>query len=225
MGRAVRPGSGGRRVASRLAAGIAVALLLPTLGLFPAAGATAPANHASPAGGVLATVTVDGHPTAPATAPSSAIGVSLGGPLAVTFDWHATGVAGGSVSAGLATISTARLQLYLFGAPVSSLEVDISNATPAPAGNVTLLANYAYAHYLVGGVYEMEATLLESGGTTAYSEWFYLRLDTPYFVSVASVIAGVVLLWELYAIAELGTVRSARAGGSSESRRARGGGR
>ncbi len=183
---------------------LAVALLLlPLVSAAPVGGATLPRSPTPTATTVTATVTVQGQPTAPATSVASAISTTLNGPLPIIYTWQASGPAG-----TLATISTARLQLYVFGVALNSVEVDITNPQAAANGTVTMLADFTYAHYVIGGVYQMEATLLAAGGATAYTEWFYLRLTTPYDVNVATVVAGLLIIWEIYTIAELGSVRA-----------------
>ncbi len=178
--------------------------LLPIAAAAPVGSAAVPRATTSGAPSVTAVVTVEGQPTASATGVASAVSVSLTGPLHVLYTWQASGAA----PTAPVTITTARLQLYVFGAALNSVEIDITNPQPAINGTIAMVADFTYAHYVIGGVYQMEATLIAAGGVTVFTEWFYLHLTTPYDLNAATVVAGLLIVWEAYTIAELGSVRA-----------------
>jgi hypothetical protein len=87
-------------------------------------------------------------------------------------------------------------------------EVDLSDVHPTTSGAVSVVGDYSYAHYLIEGVYEMHALLLNPNGSTLFSEFFFLKVHTAYDLTVVTILFGILVLYELYAVASLGSAKS-----------------
>jgi hypothetical protein len=148
-------------------------------------------------------VQADGHPTAGAGSVSSAVLISLSTPVNVTFQYATPGGAGPGLS-----VAVARLQLIVFDVPAGVKEVDLSNVHPATSGTVSVIGDYTYAKYLIEGAYELHALLLDPNGSTLFSETFFINVHEPYDLTVVTVIFGLLILYELYAVATLGSAQS-----------------
>lgn len=201
----------GRAVRTRFSAPIllALVLLLPILaGTGLGSASTSRPTLAAASGSAASEVQVaaDGHPTAGASSVSSAVVISLNKPVNVTFT-YATATGTGLAASGI-SVGVARLQLIVFGVAAGVKELDLSNVHPSTSGTISVIGDYSYAQYLIEGVYLMHAFLFDPNGSTLYSESFYVKVHATYDLTVITVAFAVLLLYEVYTVATLGSARS-----------------
>jgi hypothetical protein len=144
---------------------------------------------------VSGSVTWDGVNVDTAPNVASAISWSFNNIATVTFNWIGAPVGTGGVS-------QAFLVILFLGFPAYTKQQVQSVALPA--GSISMTYNLQQFKWYLQGVYELHAYLENPGGSSLFSENFYVRVTQPYDLVVATV--GLILLTiaELYMIATVG---------------------
>jgi len=100
-------------------------------------------------------------------------------------------------------VTTARIQALYFGAVISTDQV--STSTTAGVGKGLMNWTLGTFTYLLAGVYVLSASLVDSNGSTVWSEHFYIDATAPYHIGSGLTIFLIVLgLVELYSILTVG---------------------
>ena len=183
----------------RLGALLGLAVALAVVGAHPTAErATASAARLGPAdppvtpnaGSVTATVTWDGTPVSQASTPATAFSLGPGQQATVNFTFASSG--------GAPAVATVQLVLLYLGVTLSSEGLPTSPPSPSAALNWS----FGSLTSLTVGVYELDAHLLDAGGSVLWTEAFYVDAKAPYVV--LSAIVGFALILgaaEIYWIA------------------------
>ena len=134
----------------------------------------------------------------PPTSHAFTLGVNQRSLVVFTYD----------VPLGGPNVTTARMQAIYFGAVISTDQVS-THTNLSGTGSGTMNWTLGTFTYLLAGLYLLTASLVDSNGTTVWSESFYMQASAPYHVGSGLIIFLIVLaLVELYSIATVG--RSAR---------------
>lgn len=169
------------------------------IGLMPSASAGSPgASPAQSSPGLSATVTWNGANVDTAGSASSALSVSFSSSANVVFNWS------GSASS---SITDARLQMIYFGAALATRDVSPLPTIPRPVGTGSAVMSWTPGAltYVLEGVFKITASVLNSNGSTVWSENFFVRENAPYFILAAlPIILLAIGAWELYEVARSG---------------------
>lgn len=172
-----------------LAGGVA-----PAVGLShaPARVGTITLASAAPPGPVHAFVTWDGTNVSTATSDSSARSVNLASTITLRYIWS---------SAGLHTISDARLQMFYFGFALSTRDVLDENPQPANNGSFTMTWQAGTIAYLLEGTFRLTASLLDPAGNTMWSEDFFIHANAPFSLLAAiPIVLVLIAVYEVYGL-------------------------
>lgn len=153
--------------------------------------------------GVVANVTWDGVGVEQASSAASAFSIGAGQSARVQFTY--------AEATGTPSITTAWLVLLFAGV---ALTTETGNATTtALAGSANLSWSFGPAIYLIEGLYEIDAELLDANGTVLFHQPFYVDARAPYLVGSLLVLMIVtVLVVEAFAIRALARRRRTRRG-------------
>jgi hypothetical protein len=145
-------------------------------------------------------LTFNGLETSGATSPSSALPVAPG-IARTTFSWRDQPVGG----AAAIPVAQAQLQAFVFDFAAFSRVQTPTPAITSVTGQINLTGDFSTTQYLVEGVYQLEGTLTASNGSIIWSEYFYIHVEAPLHLTVLNLILVAIALWEIYAIAKLGS--------------------
>ncbi|HYK93654.1 MAG TPA: hypothetical protein VEY07_06395 [Thermoplasmata archaeon] len=159
---------------------------------------------ATGASGLQAVVTWGGTDVAGAGSMSSAIATSLSSVVDVRYNWTAVAVPRSGPGPEF-NISTARLEMFYFGYPLSTRDVVRTNPVSATSGQFDMSWDPGILRYLLSGTYSLTASLIAPNGTTEWSEKFYLRVTAPGTIGAALPIILILIgIWEVYSLARSG---------------------
>ncbi len=189
------------RIRTLLGLTIALALLtlLPSLGAVGAPTPPRPSLTHDSVSAFSVTTTWNGRSIANANAPSAAFAYGYVAPAAATFHWE--GPAG---TGNVGSIASARIQIVYLGLPLYTRSEISTSPLPSTNGWLNMSYDLRGDRYLVQGLLLLDAALLNTNGTTVWSETFYVRLTAPYNLVAAT--AGLLALGavELYFVATVG---------------------
>jgi hypothetical protein len=180
-----------------------VALLVLPAGAF-AAGASRPAVPAACSGttasyGVSGTVLWNGVDICTATTASSALGVNFADSANLTYTWSWPGT-------GSHNLTDARLQMFYFGFALATRDVPPIGSGQGSTGSFDMNWDPGALTYVFAGLYGLTASILDSNGTTVWSENFFVKATAPYSILAALPILLLILgIYELYAVARSGS--------------------
>jgi hypothetical protein len=204
-------GDGGSRVPGRtfrllLVAGIVLLVALPTASAASLGSrTTASAGPAvrSPDSLGSASATWDGTNISQANSVGNAFSISANQQVLVNFSF---------VPLGGTNVTVARMEAIYFGAVISTDQVSTSVSYPAlvvGVGKGVMNWSLGTFSYLLAGVYKLTASLVDSSGSTVWSESFFIDVKAVDRVASGLIIFLIVLgAVELWSIATVG--RSAR---------------
>ena len=96
------------------------------------------------------------------------------------------------VPLGGPNVTTARMQAIYFGAVISTDQVS-THTNLSGTGSGTMNWTLGTFTYLLAGLYLLTASLVDSNGTTVWSESFYMQASAPYHVGSRLIIFLIVL--------------------------------
>jgi hypothetical protein len=149
-----------------------------------------------------ASATFQGDPISGHVNASQPIVTSFSDVFVLVFTWH---------SPNQATLVTkGELNVLFLGATVGTTSNTIQYAVPAENGSITL-NNTAFSQdrYLFEGVYQATASLYDQG-TAIWNMSFYVWIQAPEHFTVVNIALIIIILFEIYQIAALGSARAAR---------------
>ncbi len=185
-------------------AGVGLALglftLLPALSAAGPTGPTAASNcsNAQSSYGVAGNVTWNGANICTSTSSSSALSVDLSQTDHLRYNW--------SVSAGPSlNITDARLAMFYFGFPVATRDVTQTGARVSTSGTIAMDWTPGAISFVLAGLYSLTASLLDSNGTTVWSESFFVNVTAPYTIlAVLPIVLLLIAVYEIYSVARSG---------------------
>jgi len=175
---------------------IALVVVAPLSSLAaPSGGATRTVSATPSAGGLVAKATWNGVNILTANTSSSAFQISFNGAVTINYTWSSpVGAAAGY------SINDARLQIFYFGFALATR--DITRTVGESSGNL-VMGNWSTGplQYILEGTYLLIASLLDTNGTTAWSQSFWVDSSAPFYILAALPLVLILLaVFEVYAL-------------------------
>jgi hypothetical protein len=173
---------------------LALLVLVPTGAVaLPRSAPNDGVTASAPSSSFAATVTWNGVNVNTAGSASSALSVNFANSANVNFTWGAL--------PGAANPNDARLQMLYFGFALATR--DVVNSGTQNFADMSWTPGAIV--YVLEGVFEITASLIQPNGTTLWSENFWVRSAAPYSIAaLLPIILILIIAWELYSVARSG---------------------
>ncbi|MCI4323630.1 MAG: hypothetical protein L3K03_06395 [Thermoplasmata archaeon] len=140
------------------------------------------------------------------TSPSDALPIHFSGNITIQYTWKSVSAVSGNQSPPPTfTVYDARLQIFFFGFPLATRDVDVSGAVASTGGVINLSWDPTTYGYVLAGLYAITTSMLTPTGTTLWSQTFLVDASAPLLIGAAlPAVLVIIVIAELYYVATAG---------------------